>query len=160
VTTLLLGLAMIPIGYFWGGIGIGLSGFAVVAGSIGLFTYKRQAARAPSPPLADTKKLTYPEKISRFRTRLHDPQWRRYGMTRLAGNALGVLLLFGIIMVGTPLVRAAWNWGSAVVHAQSVSDSDASTPVAPPLPDAYKTVNGSDIINPLNTAWVLLGAFL
>ena len=33
-------------------------------------------------------------------------------------------------------------------------------PPAPAAPDPYKTATGGDIINPLNTAWVLLGAFL
>jgi len=164
VATFLLGLAMIPIGFLWGGLGMGLSGLAAVAGSVGLFMFKRRAGGRTLRPSPDAEKLTYPEKFSRLNTRLRDPQWRRYGMLLLAGNALGVVLVFGVITVGTPLIRAAWDWGTNVVHAQEAAPAAPATTAAPttttPPPDPYKTATGGDMINPLNTAWVLLGAFL
>ncbi len=159
VTTLLLGLAMIPIGFFWGSIGVGLSGLAVIAGSIGLFMFKRRISRTSLRPSAESRKLTYSEKVSRLNTRLRDPQWRRYGALLLLGNTLGVALLFGLISIGTPLIRSAWEWGDTVVHAQSPSATATPTP-APAPPDPYKTVIAGDLINPVNTGWVLLGAFL
>ena len=103
VTTFLLGLAMIPIGFFWAGIGIGLSGLAVVAGSVGIFMFKRRTGNMPLRISPRASKLTYSEKVTRLGARLHDPQWRRYGILLLGGNALGIVLLFGIISIGTPL---------------------------------------------------------
>src|SRR5262249_5723882 len=115
----------------------------------------------------ESQRLTYSEKVSRLRTRLHDPQWRHYGMLLLAGNALGILLLFGVITVGTPMIRSAWEWGRAVVHAQDVAPAPSEAapaatpaPATTPPPDPYKAITGGDIINPINTGWVLLGAFL
>ena len=158
-TIFLFGVAMIVIGVFWGGFGIGLPGVAMVAGSVGLFCSSRRkegaTLRAPSE-----RELTYSEKFSRLNTRLKDRQWRRYGTLLLAGNALGVIVLFGMISVGTPLIRSAWDWGRTVAHAQQPEPATAATAPAPVPPDPYKTAKAGDVINPLNTAWVLLGAFL
>jgi Amt family ammonium transporter len=159
VTIFLLGLAMIVIGLFWGGSGMVLSGAAMIAGAITMFTWlKKQTGPGAFHSLYLPEKLTYSEKLARLRSRLRDPQWRRYGILLLAGNALGVALLFGLITVGTPMVRSAWEWGSAVAHAQSPEPTPAAAAPAPP--DPYKTAKAGDVINPLNTAWVLLGAFL
>jgi Amt family ammonium transporter len=80
-------------------------------------------------------------------------------MLLLAGKALGILVLFSILATG----YSAWEWISPEpVHAQETamhSPSPADAPTAPPS-DPYKAATGGDIINPLNTAWVLLGAFL
>ncbi|MEO6817569.1 MAG: ammonium transporter, partial [Edaphobacter sp.] len=35
-------------------------------------------------------RLSFPQKISRLGERLHEAQWRRYGMVMLAGKVLGV----------------------------------------------------------------------
>ncbi len=161
IAVFVLGLAMIPIGFFWGKTGIGFSGLAAVIGSIGIFAFKRRMAAKASRRALRTRKLTYPQKFSRLSTRMRDPQWRRYGLLVLGGNALGIVLLFGIISTGTMLIHSARNWSSnTVVHAQAASDS-AAAPATPAAPvDAYKAVTGGDIINPINTGWVLLGAFL
>ena len=83
-------------------------------------------------------------------------------MLLLAGKALGLVALFATITIGTQTVRSAWEWVSPTeVDAQEAapaSPAAAATPAAPA--DPYKTTTGGDIINPLNTAWVLLGAFL
>src|ERR1051325_8704142 len=81
------------------------------------------------------KKLSLSQKISRFRLRLHDPEWRRYGKLLLAGKFIGVLLL--LVVVG--LIPALFN-GKA--HAD---DGD---------------ITGTAVVNPLNTVWTLLAAFL
>jgi ammonium transporter, Amt family len=81
-------------------------------------------------------------------------------MLLLAGKALGLVALFVLITVGTPTVRSAWEWVSTTeVHAQETAPAAAAAPAAAPV-DPYKAATGGDIINPLNTAWVLLGAFL
>ena len=66
VTIFLLGLAMIPIGFFWGGIGIGLVGARRgrrIGWTFHVQTACRRYAFAASP---EASKLTYPEKFSRL----------------------------------------------------------------------------------------------
>ena len=105
-------------------------------------------------------KLSFSEKLSRLRVRLRNARWRRYGMLLLAGRTLGLAALFVLITVGTTAVRSAWEWvNTTQVHAQESAPAAASAPTAAPT-DPYKAATGGDIINPLNTAWVLLGAFL
>jgi ammonium transporter, Amt family len=104
-------------------------------------------------------KLSFNEKCSRLRKRLKKAKWRRYGMLLMAGKMLGLIALLSIIGVGTAVVTTAWDWTHpAVAHAQEPATTAAATPAPPP--DPYKAATGGDIINPLNTAWVLLGAFL
>ncbi len=106
-----------------------------------------------------TDELSFFQKLSRLRIRLRNARWRRYGMLLLAGKALGIVALFALITIGTSTVRSAWEWMKPTdVHAQETAP--ASPTPAPAAPDPYKTATGGDIINPLNTAWVLLGAFL
>src|SRR4029077_3460873 len=83
------------------------------------------------------KKLSLSQKISRLQVRLHDSKWRRYGMILLAGKIIGVgLLLLGIVALFPDLL------GFGKVFA---ADPD---------------LKGNDIINPLNTVWTLVAAFL
>ena len=78
-------------------------------------------------------------KLTRLGNRLRDRQWRRYGYLLLAGKMLGLVLLFGLIGFATSII------GSEVMAAD-------------PLPDPVVAANA--IINPINTLWVLLAAFL
>jgi ammonium transporter, Amt family len=158
-TMFLFGVAMIVIGMFWGGFGIGLPGVVMVAASIGML-FSRRGRESAARRARSERDLTYSEKFSRLNTRLKDRQWRRYGALLLAGNALGLVLLFGIISVSTPLIRSAWDWGETVAHAQQTEPAPAATAPAAVPPDPYKAAKAGDVINPLNTAWVLLGAFL
>ena len=104
-------------------------------------------------------KLSFTEKFSRLRKRLKKAKWRRYGMLLMAGKMLGLIALLSIIGVGTAVVSTAWDWTHPVAaHAQEPATAASTIPTAPP--DPYKAANAGDIINPLNTAWVLLGAFL
>src|ERR1700682_3887190 len=83
------------------------------------------------------KKLSLSQRLSRLQLRLHDPEWRRYGTLLLAGKVVGVgLLLLGILDLLPGLI----------VFCQ-VFAADAE-------------VKGNDIINPLNTVWTLVAAFL
>ncbi|MGB6193491.1 MAG: ammonium transporter, partial [Terracidiphilus sp.] len=81
------------------------------------------------------KSLSFAEKISRLATRLHEPQWRRYGATLLAGKLAGV----GLTLLAMAAIGGLFF---AKVYA------------------ADSTVKAADIVNPVNTAWTLIAAFL
>ena len=104
----------------------------------------------------DPGNLTWQEKVSRLRTRLREREWRQYGLVLLAGRALGLVALFSMIFAGTMAYRAAT--GTPVFAQETVAAPAAAATAA--APDPYKTTTGGDIINPINTGWVLLGAFL
>jgi Amt family ammonium transporter len=81
------------------------------------------------------KRLTLSQKISRLRTRLSDREWRRYGGLLLIGKLSGVaLLIAGIVLLPDLL---GWKAFAA--------DGD---------------LKGNDIVNPINTVWTLVAAFL
>lgn len=75
------------------------------------------------------------EKFLRLRGRMHDPEWRRYGYLLAAGKILGIALVFGVMTLATSVIG---------------TDVMAADPV----------VKANDIINPINTLWTLLAAFL
>jgi Amt family ammonium transporter len=76
------------------------------------------------------------DKLTRLRTRLRDAEWRRYGYLLLAGKALGIAALF-----------------AAIFLLSNVFGTDVYADDAPALA-------GNDIVNPINTVWTLLAAFL
>lgn len=82
------------------------------------------------------RKLSLSGKISRLGARLRDSKWRQYGMVLLTGKLLGVGLLF--------LAAMFFNPGLLGMRAF------AADPV----------LKGNDIVNPLNTVWTLVAAFL
>ena len=81
-------------------------------------------------------KLSLSEKFSRLAVRLRDPEWRRYGGVLLAGKLLGVAAVLMIMKVTS-------DWFFTTVLAAE----------APP-------VQAADIVNPINTVWTLVAAFL
>mgnify|MGYP002381439269 CR=1 FL=1 len=81
------------------------------------------------------KQLSLSSKLTRLRTRLHDAEWRRYGKLLLAGKLTGVALLLGAV------------WFVPALFNGQVFAADAE-------------IKGNDIINPLNTVWTLVAAFL
>jgi len=81
------------------------------------------------------KRLTLSQKIVRLRRRLSDREWRRYGGLLLIGKLAGVALL----VAGVALLPDLIGWKALA------ADGD---------------LKGNDIVNPLNTVWVLLAAFL
>jgi Amt family ammonium transporter len=88
---------------------------------------------------ASMTRLSFSEKLIRLRDRLRDSEWRRYGMLLLMGKAAAIgLILLGIFF---------WNPGLLGFTA-----SAQGTP-AP-------TLAGNDIVNPINTVWTLVAAFL
>src|SRR5450432_3994585 len=76
------------------------------------------------------------QKLSRLRGRLREPQWRRYGTLLLAGKLLGLGIVLMLSMFINPDLL-----GSKVYAADAV-------------------LKGNDIVNPVNTAWTLVAAFL
>ena len=80
-------------------------------------------------------KLSMTEKFSRMSVRLRSPEWRRYGKLLLAGKGIGIGLVL-LVMV------AISGWFGGRVFA-----ADAE-------------VKGADIVNPINTVWTLVAAFL
>ena len=81
-------------------------------------------------------RLSLPHKIRRLGERLCEAQWRRYGMTMLAGKMLGVA---SVLLIAAFLTELCFT---------KVLAADAST------------VKPADVINPLNTMWTLIAAFL
>ena len=84
-------------------------------------------------------RLSLAEKVSRLGSRLRKPEWRKYGGTLLAGKVLGV----GLVL---PIMAAVTGLFFTHVFAQA----------APATPE----VKASDVVNPVNTAWTLVAAFL
>ncbi len=82
-------------------------------------------------------KLSLSQKFSRLAKRLRDPEWRRYGGLLLGGKAIGIGLVLLIITVVSGLFFTH-------VYAQT----------------AAPEVKAADIVNPVNTAWTLIAAFL
>jgi ammonium transporter, Amt family len=80
-------------------------------------------------------RLSLGKKLSRMWVRLRDPEWQRYGGLLLCGKALGVgaVLLLVTLVSGLLFGR---------VYAADVE------------------VKGADIVNPINTIWTLIAAFL
>src|SRR6266478_6527444 len=83
------------------------------------------------------KRLSLAGKFSRLAGRLRDPEWRRYGGLLLGGKALGI----GMVLLFITVVSGLF-FGH--VYAQT------------PAPE----VKAADIVNPVNTAWTLIAAFL
>src|SRR6185295_14873628 len=77
------------------------------------------------------------DKLARLYSRLRDAEWRRYGYLLVAGKALGLVVLFGGMFLISNLIGSS-------VHAE----------------DAAPVLKGNDIVNPINTVWTLVAAFL
>src|ERR1051326_1422189 len=88
-----------------------------------------------SATLREGRKLSMSEKLSRLRKRMRDPEWRQYGKILLGGKALGVGLVILLVMIGT---------GKFFTSAYA----------------ADAPVKAGDVINPVNTVWTLIAAFL
>jgi ammonium transporter, Amt family len=82
------------------------------------------------------QKLTLSAKLHRLRGRLRDPEWRRYGYTLLLAKFVGIILVIGLVLTASSLM------GSHRVAADTAE------------------VAATDIVNPLNTVWTLVAAFL
>src|ERR1017187_8046061 len=81
------------------------------------------------------KKLTFAQKLSRLGDRLQSREWRRHGGTMFLGKIAGVGLTLAVMAVVT---------GLFFTH---VLAADAE-------------VKAADCVNPINTTWTLVAAFL
>src|SRR5215472_11838733 len=80
--------------------------------------------------------MSFSRKLIRLKDRLRDPEWRRYG---------GLLLLGKVSAIGLLVLAMAFlNPGLIGGHVFA----------------ADPTLKGNDIVNPVNTAWTLVAAFL
>ncbi|MDR3742491.1 MAG: ammonium transporter [Terracidiphilus sp.] len=79
--------------------------------------------------------LSFAQKLTRLSERMQRPEWRKYGVTVLAGKLTGLGL--------TLFVMAAVT-GVFFAHAYA----------------ADSTLKAADVVNPVNTAWTLIAAFL
>ena len=75
-------------------------------------------------------------RLARLRERMKSPEWRRYGVVLLAGKAAGLALVAGAVYYFNPGL-----FGHKVFAADAV-------------------LKGNDIVNPVNTMWTLVAAFL
>ena len=104
------------------------------------------------------ERLSYSEKFSRLRTRLRDPEWRRYFKTIMVGKALGISILLCLVIIGPAVFHALTGsqaFGQATMPAMAPSTAPTPAMVAD-LGDSTK----NPTINPINTAWTLVAAFL
>src|SRR5262249_11098455 len=84
-----------------------------------------------------SEKLKLSAKLTRLAGRLQDPEWRRYGYIPMAAKAIGLVVVLGIVLLATSLLGS---------HGASADDG--------------ATLAATDIVNPVNTAWTLIAAFL
>lgn len=111
-------------------------------------------------------RLSFRNKWIRLGARLRDPEWRRYGFTLATGKLLG-LAAVAVTMI---VLALAFNGGLARADAPAANPPAAvaaAAPLPPPAaapapapPPASPVVAAKDLINPLNTVWTLIAAFL
>jgi len=80
-------------------------------------------------------RLSFSQKLSRLAVRMKDPEWRRYAGVLFGGKVLGIAVVMLTITVISGLFFA------------HVFAADAE-------------VKAADVVNPMNTVWTLLAAFL
>jgi Amt family ammonium transporter len=81
-------------------------------------------------------KLTLTQKVYRLGVRFKDPEWRRYGALLLSGKLTAIAILALVALFTNPGLLGM--------------SSFAADPI----------LKGNDIVNPLNTVWTLVAAFL
>jgi len=81
------------------------------------------------------RRMSFAEKYARLMVRMRDPEWRRYAKVLFGGKLMGVALV--LLMIGVVTVFLGIR-----VYA------------------ADPEVKASDIVNPINTVWTLVAAFL
>ncbi len=86
--------------------------------------------------LPSLKRAKGSRRMTRLRERVRDPQWRLYAYLMLVGKLVAVGLL---LLVFLPTISSIFGM-----------PANAADPV----------LSGNDIVNPINTFWVLLAAFL
>jgi len=93
--------------------------------------------RRAKETLSVKKHSSLKTRLSNAVERLKSPEWRRYGFLLFAGKMAGLAVLAMVFMLTNP------DMFGSVSFAQDA-----------------KVLTGNDIVNPLNTMWVLVAAFL
>lgn len=109
--------------------------------------------------------LPLKDKLARLAVRMQDPEWRQYGFTLAFGKLLGLAVVLGIMILLPALTGThSANVGSPMAALlQAAPAATPAPPAAAPAPapaPAPPVVAAKDIVNPLNTVWTLLAAFL
>ncbi len=111
------------------------------------------------------EKLSFRGKLSRLADRMKDPEWRRYGFVMASGKMLGLAVVLGMmILIPLLLSGSSVRAGDAPAAVSTpapaaVAPAPETTPAPAPAP-APPVVLAKDIVNPLNTVWTLIAAFL
>lgn len=109
-------------------------------------------------------RLTLKAKLTRLSHRMRDPEWRRYGFTVASGKLLGLvvvtgmLLLIPVVLTGTS--ARADTPAAVTAPAATAAAPPVATPAPAPVPAPPPALAAKDIVNPLNTVWTLVAAFL
>ncbi len=123
--------------------------------------------------------LSLKQKYARLLVRMRDPEWRRFFGKVAVGKLLGIALVFFLVLGLPKLISIGPKIlsGTTAYAQEGATTGSASQPiqapttalaVAPVVGGASQPVMSSDlsdngknpVINPINTGWVLLGAFL
>ncbi len=110
-------------------------------------------------------RLPLKDKLARLAIRMKDPEWRRYGFTLAFGKLLGIGVVLGVMLL-VPFLTSRPAAAVDMPMAALMQAAPAATPAPPaaapaPAPaPAPPVVAAKDIVNPLNTVWTLIAAFL
>jgi Amt family ammonium transporter len=111
------------------------------------------------------EQLSFKEKLVRLTDRMKDPEWRRYGFTLASGKVLGLavvlgmMLLIPVMLTGTSARADTPTAAAAQAPPAAAAEPPAAAPAPAPAPPP-PVVLAKDIVNPLNTVWTLIAAFL
>ena len=118
-------------------------------------------------------RLSFGAKVHRLGHRLKDPQWRQFAYTVLGGRLIGlgiILLLMLAVQIGPRLLsdtaQAQTTGMPASTQPTAAAASAATQPAAaaattPPATNLTTNVQITDpYVNPINTVWTLVAAFL
>jgi Amt family ammonium transporter len=116
-----------------------------------------------------SERLSYSEKFSRLSTRMRDPEWRRYFALIAIGKAVAVAAVLLTIFCVMNYMRSGTIWAqqaatpAAATQAVAAATAPATTAAAttmPVMPADLTDITKNPTINPINTIWTLVAAFL
>ena len=103
----------------------------------------------------------FAHKFERLLLRIRDRQWLRYGATLFAGKTLGVaLLLISIAVLPTVIGMVGQLLSGSPAYADAMPTSQPAAASAMVSVADLTDPGRNPVINPINTLWTLLGAFL
>jgi Amt family ammonium transporter len=111
---------------------------------------------SPSDLNSDGRKLSFGQKLSRLGRRIQDPEWRRYFKLILAGKAIA----FGLLIAAIIAINVVPSLLSGTAHAQATQPTTQAAAAMPVMPADLSDITKNPAINPINTAWTLIAAFL